>query len=73
MARDLFPLLGIEVGTEFYAKKFEDLTIKNRDMRVILDENKEILFLYSFLGRDTIIMTTNKDTLDEVTNRLQRP
>ncbi len=72
MARDLFPLFG-EANTEFYEKKFEDLTIKNKDMRVILDKNREILLLYSFLGRNTIIITTSKDTLDEIINRIQRP
>lgn len=49
---------------------FEDLLIKNRDARILRSEDGGIKFLYSFPDKDTIIITTNTETLEEVTKRL---
>jgi len=71
MARGLFPLFAVTAN--IYEKKFEDIIIKNRDIRVLFNENREITLLYTFFGKNTIIITTDKDTLDEVITRIQRP
>lgn len=51
--------------------KFVDRTIKNKDMRVIQDENGKIYFLYGFANRNTIIITTSVDAFFEVASRLR--
>src|SRR3989338_4129279 len=49
---------------------FEDLLIKNRDARILRSEDGSIKFLYSFPDKDTIIITANAKTLEEVAKRL---
>ncbi len=73
MARGILPLFAIEADSEIYESKFEDSIIKNRDIRALYDSDRKIVLLYTFLGENTIIITTDKDTLDEVINRIQRP
>ncbi|MES2087909.1 MAG: hypothetical protein V4467_02860 [Patescibacteria group bacterium] len=49
---------------------FQDAVVKNRDARVLRGANGAINFLYSFPDKNTIIITTNADTLEQVTSRL---
>jgi hypothetical protein len=50
--------------------QFKDIVIKNKDTRAILDGGGKILFVYSFSDKNTIVITTNKTTLQEVFDRL---
>lgn len=52
-------------------RKFTDRVIVNRDTRLI-EENGETLLLYSFVSTDTIVITTNENTLKEIIRRLER-
>ncbi|MBU4536541.1 hypothetical protein KJ603_00690 [Patescibacteria group bacterium] len=54
-------------GGEF---KFKDIVIKNKDTRAILNDSGEIIFAYSFIDKNTIIITTSKISLQEVFDRL---
>lgn len=49
---------------------FADAIVKNKDARVLRNESGEIIFLYTFPDKDTLVMTTNADTLEQVTKRL---
>ncbi len=49
---------------------FEDAVVKNRDVRALRGEGGKIVFLYSFPDKNTIIITTNTDTLEKVAARL---
>lgn len=51
-------------------EKFEDLILLNKDVRVIKNTSGEILFFYSFINRENLIMTTNVETFDLVSKRL---
>lgn len=51
---------------------FKDKVVLNRDSRVILDNEEEIVFVYSFVNADTIVITTNENTLKEIIDRLAR-
>jgi hypothetical protein len=42
---------------------FKDVIIRNKDARVALDPNGVIIFLYSFINKQTLVLTTNVDTL----------
>lgn len=72
MASDLLMMLGKNGLNEQQLNiKFEDDIIKNRDVRVLRDtDTRQILLLYMFKDRNTIIITTNVETLDEVLSRL---
>ncbi|KKW35979.1 hypothetical protein A2852_00935 [Candidatus Adlerbacteria bacterium RIFCSPHIGHO2_01_FULL_54_23] len=49
---------------------FTDKIVENRDARVIQNEGGDILLLWTFLSRNTILITTNEYTLREVISRL---
>ena len=50
---------------------FIDRTIKNKDMRVLQDDAGKIYFLYGFVDKNTVIITTNPETFFEVSSRLR--
>lgn len=52
---------------------FIDRIVENHDARVILDDTKELLLLWTFLDRKTILVTTNDATLREIISRLKNP
>jgi hypothetical protein len=52
------------------AETFSDTILHNKDARVVKDENGKIIFLYSFINSETIVITTNETTLREITTRL---
>ena len=52
---------------------FRDSIIENHDVRVIEDTNNNILLLWTFLDRKTLVITTNDATLREVISRLSNP
>lgn len=52
--------------------KFEDKVIKNKDVRILRDINGEILILYCFLDKETLLITTNQETLFEIMDRFEK-
>ncbi len=52
--------------------KFEDKIILNRDVREFINEAGELLILYSFVDKDTLIITTSEDVLKEIINRIEK-
>ncbi|MDO8620315.1 MAG: hypothetical protein Q7R64_03125 [bacterium] len=42
---------------------FKDIIIRNKDARAAFDPNGKMLFLYAFIDKLTLVMTTNEDTL----------
>ncbi len=55
----------------FRATNFKDMVIQNHDARVLTDANTgEISFLYTFLDKNTLVMTTNETTLSQIIERI---
>ena len=52
------------------ATEFVDRVVENHDARVLLNNDKKILLLWTFLDRRTIAITTNEATLREVISRV---
>jgi len=73
MASEMLPMFGVATTPAILDKKFEDAVVKNRDLRVLRDSEGEIILLYSFFNRNTLIISTDTTTLDEVVTRLNRP
>lgn len=48
---------------------FSDMVVENRDARVIKNEAGDIILLWTFIDRTTIVITTNKYTLREILSR----
>jgi hypothetical protein len=55
---------------EFNPDNFVDLVISNRDVRAVLNANNEIVFFYSLVDNENVVITTNKNTFDKVLNKL---
>lgn len=72
MTRDLFPLFNIreDPSSGVFGRPFEDRTVKNRDARVLKDDSGRVILFYTFKDKQTLIITTSPDTLEEVTRRL---
>ena len=49
---------------------FVDKVVENRDTRAYLNDAGDILLLWTFLGRNIILITTNEFTMREVLSRL---
>ena len=74
MADDMFPLFAIDgVDKSIREKKFKDLVFRNQDIRILTDAQDQILLVYSFPDRQTLIITTDIETFDEIINRLNTP
>jgi hypothetical protein len=58
---------------EFFRTRFVDRIVENHDARVIQDDNGDILLLWTFLDRNTLVITTNEYTLREIISRRSRP
>ncbi|MFA5934781.1 MAG: hypothetical protein WC827_02785 [Candidatus Paceibacterota bacterium] len=57
---------GIEI------KKFQDAIFNNKDCRVVKNAAGEIIFLYSIVDKNTVVITTNINTLKELINRINK-
>lgn len=51
---------------------FRDLIISNKDIRAIFDSEGKLLFFYTFADNEHIILTTNRETLDVLIQKLNR-
>lgn len=70
---DMYGIFNIDVSGDkkiLFEKKFQDALIKNRDARVLKDDNGAIVLFYVFTDDNTIVITKDPKTLEEVTNRL---
>jgi len=66
-------LFGVSTSTERSVGNivpFTDLVIKNKDARVLKNNEGNIVLLYAFPDRETLIITTNPSTFNEILNRL---
>ncbi|NTV44338.1 MAG: hypothetical protein HGA67_01405 [Candidatus Yonathbacteria bacterium] len=70
MAQDLLPLFGVPVTQDVYTRTWGDVILKNRDVRAIKDNDGNIVLLYTFYDRKTLIITTSPDTMDEIIQRI---
>ncbi|MGC9602442.1 MAG: hypothetical protein ABSE76_01725 [Minisyncoccia bacterium] len=57
--------------TQFIQTGFVDQIVENHDARVIQNNTGDISFLWTFIDRNTLVITTNDATLREIISRLQ--
>lgn len=50
-------------------QKFEDLVVKNKDVRVLRDTQNKIFLMYSILDKNIIVITTDENTFGEIISR----
>jgi len=74
--KELFNLQKIDVASSSSLPtetiKFQDAAFNNKDCRVVKNASGNIIFLYSIIDQNTIVITTSTDTLREIINRISR-
>ncbi|MFA6797223.1 MAG: hypothetical protein WCR40_00715 [Candidatus Paceibacterota bacterium] len=73
--KEIFDLRSEDTATQNYGieiKKFQDAFFSNKDCRVVKNSSGEIIFLYSIINDETIVITTNVNTLREIINRTNK-
>jgi hypothetical protein len=71
LAENLLPLFGKGNRVdELSQRKWDDTVIKNKDTRVLRNFDGSIALVYTFKDQRTLVITTNEDTLLEVSRRL---
>jgi hypothetical protein len=74
MYERLSKVLGVEpTQDKLTAKPFEDEVVKNVDARVLKDDDGNIIFMYAFLNRNYLVITTDEKTFYEVLARFTTP
>lgn len=77
--KGLFRLPGYEKSggildelTPTTAKKFEDGIILNKDVRLLHDENNNIILLYGIIDKETVVITVSETAFKEIISRLNK-
>jgi hypothetical protein len=63
--------IAVSSGTpiQISPTQFQDKIVENHDTRVIINDAGDILLLWTFLDRNTLVITTNEATLRELISR----
>jgi hypothetical protein len=75
MADDILPFFGKTNTPKTLGgnEAFEDYVLMNQDTRVLRDSLGDIVLLYAFPDRKTLVITTDQDTFKEIIDRLKTP
>ena len=68
MLRDLGNIFSL--SEEQKRQTLTDEYIKNNDLRVIKDQNQKIIFVYSFIDKNTLVITKNERILGAIINKI---
>jgi hypothetical protein len=49
--------------------EFVDEALRNKDLRILQNENKKTILLYSFVDKNTIVITTNESIFTAIVNK----
>lgn len=67
------PLSTTSIATFFNIRgTFEDKIIRNRDVREFISQKGEMLFLYSFIDENTIVIATSESTIGVLLDRIEK-
>lgn len=69
MVYDLGKLFSIPLDTELTTKEFKDETLKNKDLRILQNTNDKTILLYSFIDKNTLVITTNENLLNAIVGK----
>ena len=66
MISDFEKLFSLSQNTSSTTRQFKDATARNKDFRVLQNENKKTILLYSFIDKNTLVITTNENILNAI-------
>ncbi len=65
--------LGLILGAKEGVGGFKDVVMRNKDTRALLDRGQVPVFLYSFIDRNTVLVTADKETFGNILDILNQP
>lgn len=72
MVKDLYEILsGFQSTIELQESPFEDRVLENQDVRILKNQNGEVVLIYGFFDTETIIISSEQDCFVEVLRRLR--
>ena len=69
----LAPFLSADTIAQIKTTSFQDKLLKNRDTRMVLDQDNSTLAIYAWLNKNTIAVTTNEFVLEKILNSFLTP
>ncbi|MFA6254244.1 MAG: hypothetical protein WC640_03290 [Candidatus Paceibacterota bacterium] len=69
----LIPFVDTDTETKIKLTPFQDKMIKNRDVRIVINQDNKTLAVYSWLDKNTIAVTESEFTLEKVLNSFLTP
>jgi hypothetical protein len=76
MSADLSPLFGTPVSSSYNPEVrtdtgtseayFKDIIASNKNARLLVDENGDDRIVYTFIDKNTIVITTTRDALSDI-------
>lgn len=69
MTSDLGRLFAIPQNTGTTTNSFTDEALRNKDLRILQDKNKKTILLYSFIDKNTLLITTNENVFGAVVGK----
>jgi hypothetical protein len=64
------PEVVVDTRPTYDPRDFKDVLLSNKDARAILNSDSEIILFYSILDNENVIITTNRETLDIVLDKI---
>ncbi|MCX6701883.1 MAG: hypothetical protein NTX96_01655 [Candidatus Zambryskibacteria bacterium] len=66
MVSDFGKLFSISQNTGSTTMEFKDEVLRNKDLRILQDNNKKTILLYSFIDKNTLVITTNENIFNAI-------
>ena len=63
---DIGGLFEVRAQASTTKLEFSDEALQNKDLRIVKDLNGNTLFLYSFIDKNTLVLTTNENILTAI-------
>ncbi len=60
-----------KVNKKYYAQTFSDVSIFNKDVRAVFNEEGKIVFAYSFIDLETLVFFTDGDAFKKIVTTLE--
>ncbi|MDD3662923.1 MAG: hypothetical protein PHT84_03590 [Candidatus Pacebacteria bacterium] len=70
---DLFSFFQINIKEKdnyLFEKTFKDIMIKNKDVRVLYDDNNQGVLYYFFPSKEHLVITDNQEAIEEIITRI---
>lgn len=69
MVLDLGKIFSIPQEISSSTVEFKDESLRNKDLRVLKNNEKKTILLYSFIDKNTLVITTNDDILNAIVGK----